>query len=120
MAKKFFTCFNINMNLVNSTILRQNLAQINNWIDSTSVSGAIDSVTYDLYESNNPFRKKFTPDEIQNKGVRVAANAGTAVSAELFSAFTNPYYLTHKITQIPTLYNNVADVYRKNRYVIDE
>lgn len=108
------------MNLINSTILKQNLTALSNWADSNSVPSVIDSVTYDLYESNNPFRKKFTEDEIQNRGIRIAANTGTAVSAELFSAFANPYYLTHKITQIPVLCHHVVDSYKKNSSVIAE
>jgi len=103
------------MNLINSTILKQNLASLSNWADSTSVPTVIDSVTYDLYESNNPFRKKFSEEEIHNKGMRIAVNTGTAVSAELFSAFANPYYLTHKITQIPVLCNHVIDTYKRNK-----
>lgn len=102
------------MNLIHSTILKQNLSIISNWADSATVPTVIDSVTYDLYESNNPFRKTFTKDEIQNKGIRIAANTGTAVSAELFSAFANPYYLTHKITQLPVLCHHVVDTYKRN------
>ena len=37
----------------------------------------------------------------------------TGVGAEIFSAFTNPYYLTHKVVQLPTMYQNVVDVYKK-------
>ena len=100
------------MNLINLTILKQNFPALNNWIDTTSVPSAIDSVTYDLYESNNPFRKKFNDEEIKNKGLRVAVNTGTAVSAELFSAFTNPYYLTHKVIHVPLLYYQAVDTYK--------
>lgn len=102
------------MNLVNSTILRQKFEMISNWADSTSVPNAIDAVTYDLYESNNPFRKTFTKDEIQNKSIRVAANTGAVVGAELFSVFTNPYYITHKVSHIPTYYHQVVNFYKKN------
>ncbi len=103
------------MNIINSTIIRQNLGIISNWVDSTSVPSAIDSVTYDLYESNNPFRKTFTKDEISNKGVRYAVNTGATVSAELFSVFTNPYYLTHKVGQLPVFCNHVVNTYKKTK-----
>jgi hypothetical protein len=101
------------MNLIHSTVYQQNLKTFSNWVDTTPVNEMIDTVTYDLYESNNPFRKNFNEDEINNKGLRTVANATTAVGAEFFSAFTNPYYLSHKITQIPVLYNNVVETYKK-------
>lgn len=102
------------MYFINSTFIRQNLGILSNWADSTTVPEAIDSVTYDLYESSNPFRKKFTQDEIHNKSARIAANAGTAVGAEVFSVFTNPFYITHKIGQIPAFCNQVVSAYKHN------
>ena len=101
------------MNLIDSTVFRQNVSILSNWVDSTPVNQMIDSVTYDLYESNNPFRKKFDKTDISNKGLRVVANTTTAIGAEVFSAFANPYYLTHKVTQIPVWYGNVVDAYKK-------
>ncbi len=101
------------MNLIDSTVFKQNVSILSNWVDSTPVNQIIDSVTYDLYESNNPFRKKFDKIDISNKGLRVAANTTTAIGAEVFSAFANPYYLTHKVTQIPVWYGSVVDAYKK-------
>lgn len=100
------------MNLIDSMVFKQNMSVLSNWVDSTPVNQMIDSVTYDLYESNNPFRKKFDKTHINNKGLRVVANATTTVSAEVFSAFANPYYLTHKFTQIPIWCDSVVDVYK--------
>lgn len=102
------------MNLIDSTVFRQNISTLSNWVDSTPVNEVIDKVTYDLYESNNPLRHKFDRNDIHNKGLRVAANTTTAVGAEVFSALTNPYYLTHKVTQIPVLYTSVVNVYKHN------
>lgn len=87
---------------------------VRNWADTVNVPNAIDSVTYDLYETNNPFRKKYTKDEISGREARFLANTGTTIGAEVFSAFANPYYLTHKITGIPAMYHSVAEAYRKN------
>ena len=102
------------MNLINATILKQNMSILSNWVDSTPVPDVIDSVTYDLYESSNPFRKTFSKEEISNRGLRVAANTTTAVGAEVFSAFANPFYLSHKLVSIPTMYTTVVDSYKRN------
>ncbi len=104
------------MNLINQT-LTQNMSILSNWVDSTPAPQIIDTVTYDLYESNNPFRKKFSQNDINNKALRVAANTTTAVSAEVFSAFANPYYLTHKITNIPVAYKTVVAAYKRDKQV---
>lgn len=105
------------MNLLDSTIIKQDFTTaIKGWVDSTTVPSAIDSVTYNLYESNNPFRKKFNNEEINNNKIRVIANTGTAVGAEIFSAFANPYYLTHKITQMPVYYQSAVNAYKRNFY----
>jgi hypothetical protein len=101
------------MNLINTTIYQQNMNALTNWVDTTPTNKIIDTMTYDLYESNNPFRKTFDKNEINNKGLRIAANTTTAVGAEFFSALTNPYYLSHKITQIPVWYDSIVDVYKK-------
>lgn len=103
------------MNLINtSSSFSQNISLFSNWVDSTPVSQVIDTVTYDLYESNNPFRRKFRKEDISNKGLRYAANTSAAVGAEFFSVFTNPYYLSHKVTKIPVLYKSVVEIYKKN------
>ena len=100
------------MNLIQATAFKQNVIDLSNWVDSTPVPQVIDTFTYDLYESNNPFRHKFSKDQISNKSLRVAANATATVGAEVFSVFTNPYYITHKIVNIPTAYNTVVDAYK--------
>ena len=86
---------------------------LTNWVDSTPMPQIIDTVTYDLYESNNPFRTSFSKEDISNKPLRIAANTTTTIGAEAFSMFTNPYYLTHKIVNIPTYYKNVVNSYQK-------
>jgi hypothetical protein len=101
------------MNLINMTVYRNNIKNLANWVDTTPVPDVIDTMTYDLYESNNPFRKHFSENEIPNKGLRITANTTTLIGAEFFSAFTNPYYLMHKITGIPTVYHNAVDTYSK-------
>lgn len=100
------------MNLIESAVIRQNVIDLSNWVDSTPVPQVIDTFTYDLYESNNPFRYKFTKDQISNKSLRIAANTTTTVGAEFFSVLTNPYYITHKLVHIPTAYNSVVDAYK--------
>lgn len=100
------------MNLIEATAFKQNMINISNWIDSTPTSQVIDTVTYDLYEGNNPFRYKFSSSQISNKQLRDAANATTSVGAEFYSVFTNPYYITHKIVKIPAAYNSVVDAYK--------
>lgn len=99
------------MNIIETT-LNQNLLQLSNWVDSTPTSQIIDTMTYDLYESDNPFRK-ITSDNINNKTLRYTAKAVTDVGAEMFSVFANPYYLTHKIITLPTMYKSVAETYKK-------
>ncbi len=88
---------------------------LTNWVDSTPMPQIIDTVTYDLYESNNPFRTSFSKEDISNKPLRIAANTTTTIGAEAFSMFTNPYYLTHKIVNIPTYYKNVVNSYQKSQ-----
>ena len=100
------------MNLIQATAFKQNVIDLSNWVDSTPVPQVIDTVTYDLYESNNPFRYRFSKEQISNKPLRVAANATTSVGAEVFSVFTNAYYITHKIVNIPTAYNSVVNAYK--------
>jgi hypothetical protein len=113
IAKIFILQFNNNMNLIQSQIYQHNINNFTNWVDSTPVNKIIDTMTYDLYESNNPFRKTFDSNDINNKGLRVLANTTNAVGAEVFSAFTNPYYLSHKITQIPVWCDSVVETYKK-------
>ena len=100
------------MNLIEATAFRQNMIDLSNWVDSTPVPQVIDTFTYDLYESSNPFRYKFSRTQINNKPLRVAANTTTAVGAEVFSVLTNPYYITHKIVNIPTAYHTVVGAYK--------
>ena len=101
------------MNLIDVTVFKQGMSSVSNWINSTPVPQVVNTVTYDLYESNNPLRRKFDKDDINNKSLRVAANATTTLGAEFFSAFTNPYYLSHKVTQVPVLYKSVVDTYKR-------
>lgn len=101
------------MNLIDSLNIKNNITStIQNWTDYNEIPTLINSVTFDLYDSNNPFKKKFTKEEINNKPIRILANTGTTVGSEVFSAFTNPYYLTHKVTQIPIMYQSVVNTYK--------
>lgn len=100
------------MNLIQATAFKQNMIDLSNWVDSTPVPQVIDTFTYDLYESNNPFRHKFSKEQISSKPLRIVANTTTAMGAEVFSVLTNPYYITHKIVNIPTAYHTVVDTYK--------
>lgn len=102
------------MNLLDAAIYKHNMSVFANWVDSTPVNQVIDSVTYDLYEDSNPFRHKFSKEEINNKGLRIAANTSAAVGAEVFSVFSNPYYLMHKAVQVPVLCSKVVNTYKQN------
>lgn len=104
--------FNNNMSSINTTF-SQNISLFSNWVDSTPVPQVIDTVTYDLYESNNPFRWDYNDKKIKNNILRNTLNATTTVGAEFYSVFTNPYYLTHKVVNIPTNYKNVVNLYQK-------
>lgn len=104
--------FNNNMSSINTTF-SQNISLFSNWVDSTPVPQVIDTVTYDLYESNNPFRWNINDQKIKNNVLRNTLNATTTVGAEVYSAFTNPYYLTHKVVNIPTNYKNAVNLYQK-------
>lgn len=101
------------MNLINFNTQSNNISTIiSSWADSKPVPDLIDSLTYDLYESSNPFNRTFSKDEISNKGIRYTLNTTAKVGAEAFSAFANPYYLSHKITHIPVYYQTVVDKYK--------
>lgn len=97
------------MNILNKSIF-------SNWVDTVQIPQIISNLTYDYYETNNPFRYKIEEEQqqIEDKdALKQVANVSTLVGAELFSVFTNPYYLTHKIVQIPSMYRSVVDVYKK-------
>lgn len=85
------------------------------WVKSKPTPDLIDTLTYDLYEDNNPFRRTFSGDDIRDKRLRAIANVSAQTTAEIFSAFANPYYLEHKIAHVPTYYQNAVNLYgRKN------
>lgn len=85
-----------------------------NWVDTVQVPQIINNLTYNYYESNNPFRLKIEDDQQNEKNNNNQfINATTIAGAELFSVFTNPYYITHKIVQIPSFYRGVVDAYKK-------
>ena len=94
------------MNILNKSFL-------SNWTDSVQIPQIINNLTYNYYESNNPFRLKVEDDQQSENENNQISTFTTIVGAELFSVFTNPYYLTHKIVQIPSLYRSVVDVYKK-------
>jgi hypothetical protein len=99
------------MNLI--TIQNNFSNAFNNWVNSRQIPDIIDEFTYDQYE-NNPFRKTFNEDEIKTKELRIGANTMMAINAEVFSAFTNPYYLGHKFIHIPTYYKNAVNLYKSS------
>ncbi len=101
------------MNLISFNTQNYNLSSIvSNWTDSKPLPDLIDNYTYDLYESDNPFNRTFSQNDISNNELRFAVNATAKVGAEAFSAFANPYYLSHKITHIPIYYQSVVDKYK--------
>jgi len=100
------------MKLINTTF-SQNISIFSNWVDSTPVPQVIDTITYDLYESNNPFRLEYNDERIKNNMLRHTVNTTTSVAGEVYSMFTNPYYLTHKIVHIPSGCKNAVNVYKK-------
>ena len=101
------------MNLLNNNIGRAITSLYSNWIDSYQLPDVINTVTYDIYESNNPLRYHFDEDKIKNDNLRKTVNATTLVGAEFFSVLTNPYYLTHKIIKLPYMYQNAVDAYKR-------
>ncbi len=98
------------MNSLNTqyTNIQNNLSL---WAKSKPVPDLIDSLTYNLYEDSNPFNRTFDDNDISDKRLRAIANAGTKTTAEIFSAFANPYYLSHKFTHIPVYYKNSVNLY---------
>ncbi len=84
--------------------------------DVMDVSDAVDMYTYNDYESSNPMRIDFWQnqiDQIENKMLRQTAGAAQNIGAEVMSAYTNPYYIPHKIINIPKDYKNVVETYKK-------
>ena len=49
-------------------------------------------------------------DNIDNKHLKTTANVAQNVGAEIISAYINPYYLSHKIINIPS---NIVELYKK-------
>lgn len=99
------------MNLIQSTI-NNNFSKLSIWVEETPILDMIDTVTYDLYEGDNPFRQ-VEDENIDNKYLKTAVNVTSTVGAEFYSIFTNPYYLTHKIVSLPAMYEHVTDIYKK-------
>ena len=102
------------MNLIQSKI-NSEYNHFSNWLDKTPLNTIVDNVTYDQYECNNPFRNRFSEKDITNSSLRHGLNATNMVGAEIFSAFANPYYLTHKIVSVPIYYNNVVETYKHTK-----
>ena len=105
------------MNLINTTVISQNMSLFSNWVDSTPVPKMVDTVTYDLYESDNPFRHKFSNKQIKMIRLGILRIQLLRLVQKLFQLFANPYYLTHKIINlpayIPASYRKVAEIYSK-------
>lgn len=99
------------MNLITNTI-NQNISQLSNWVNTTPVPDMIDTVTYDLYEQDNPFRREYTNFKFGNPYLNSSVNVAKKTGAELFSIFANPYYMMHKIVNIPVYYKNATELYK--------
>ncbi len=98
-----------------NNILLQQYNSATKWVNQTPVPKIIDTFTYDTYESSNPFRiDYFDKKPSDNKYVYATVHAVKNVGTEIFSAYTNPFYLTHKIVNIPTNYQKVVQAYGKN------
>ncbi len=94
-------------------ILNEQYNTFSNWVTQTPVPKIIDSVTYDTYESENPFRIDFFGNKpFENKFIKKTVNIAQNTGAEIYSAYTNPFYLTHKIVNIPTYYKNAVNAYK--------
>lgn len=110
------TISNTISNSINSTIsntINSNINHITDWAANTPINEMFDSLTYDIYESDNPFRHEYSKSEIKNPAVKYTINAAKTTGAELYSVFANPFYLAHKIVNIPVYYKNAADLYKK-------
>ena len=113
MSKFFFTVVKSCMNLIHNHII----SSLNNWVDSTPPTQMVDYLTYDQYEVNNPLRLNFYDSKsINNTYLRTTADVAKNVSAEVLSAYINPFYLTHKIINAPvTAYQAVVNAYSKTQ-----
>ena len=97
------------MNIIDYTLNQTNTMK--DWTQTHSVPQIIDTFTYDQYESSNPLRLNFSHlDNIDNKHLTTTANVAQNVGAEIISAYINPYYLSHKIINIPS---NIVELYKK-------
>ncbi len=106
----YVTEFIIYMNIIDYYITQKK--DMKNWVQTRSVPKIIDEFTYKPYESDNPFRLDFSNqiNQISNDMVKQSVNVAQNVGAEVFSAYTNPYYLSHKMINMPS---NVVEIYNK-------
>lgn len=82
------------------------------WVAQTPTPKIIDTFTYDVYESENPFKIDFFGDgKINNNYMLKTLTATQNISAEVYSAYTNPFYMTHKIINLPS---QAVEIYKKN------
>ena len=81
--------------------------------DVLDIPDIIDMYTYDDYESSNPLRIRFMKDKLENSFMKKAMNTTQNIGAEVISAYTNPYYIPHKIINLPNDYKNVVETYKK-------
>ena len=103
------------MNLIKSAY-NESKNILHDWAgDKTkTIPDTIDFVTYDQYETNNPLRLNlYNPEDIKNPTVRKSVGVAHTVGSELVSAYVNPFYLTHKIVQIPNNYQKITQNYKK-------
>ena len=62
------------------------------------VVNTVDNLTYYQQESSNPLRLKYdTIDSFENKKIKKTATVAQGVGAEVFSLYSNPFYLLHKL-----------------------
>ena len=86
-----------------------------NFPDRKQLAQTIEEVTYDSYEDNNPFSQTFNDIDIEDEDLKNTVVTVKAAGGEAFSAFTNPFYLTHKIIQLPEYYKNAVNLYKNTQ-----
>ena len=84
-----------------------------NMDDVLDIPDIVNMYTYDDYEFNNPLHINFWERKIENKIMRESVNTTQNVGADELSAYTNYYYIPHRIINLPKDYKNIIEVYKK-------
>lgn len=97
------------MNAIN--YMQNKTDYIKTWTQNINGVRVFDELTYNQYESNNPLRLEYSHiNNIKNDKLRQSAQAAQYMGAEILSAYINPYYLSHKIINLPS---NISEIYQK-------